>query len=236
MLRKDYTKLYLLQDKFLEFWSNLKLPFYLTGETALGRYYLNHRYSEDLDFFVNQDKNYDKYITTFAQKLDDFFLIDKKKTLKYDTFSRFYISNNETELKIEFVNDVKYRSEKENDIHFGKIDTPLNILSNKISTIVNRDEPKDIFDIVHIALNYNFNWKTVFFETKEKNIINEINVEQRINSFPLQLFSDVSWAKAKIDTSVYEQYINQIANDFITGSDNSLCKTNINIEDATVKI
>jgi predicted nucleotidyltransferase component of viral defense system len=32
-----------------------KIPvgFYLTGGTALSRAYLNHRYSDDLDFFVN---------------------------------------------------------------------------------------------------------------------------------------------------------------------------------------
>ena len=32
---------------------SLKTGFYLTGGTALGRCYLNHRYSDDLDFFVN---------------------------------------------------------------------------------------------------------------------------------------------------------------------------------------
>ena len=52
---KDYRKLYRLQDKFLNWWTNLGLPFYLTGGTALGRYYLEHRSSEDLDFFVNAD-------------------------------------------------------------------------------------------------------------------------------------------------------------------------------------
>ncbi|MBW7858763.1 MAG: nucleotidyl transferase AbiEii/AbiGii toxin family protein [Leptonema sp. (in: Bacteria)] len=30
--------------------SDLKLPFFLTGGTALSRFYLNHRYSDDLDF------------------------------------------------------------------------------------------------------------------------------------------------------------------------------------------
>ncbi|MCD4795127.1 MAG: nucleotidyl transferase AbiEii/AbiGii toxin family protein [Bacteroidales bacterium] len=34
------------------------MPFYLTGGTALVRFYLNHRYSEDLDFFVNKRKKY----------------------------------------------------------------------------------------------------------------------------------------------------------------------------------
>jgi|GEM_PF-1821872 hypothetical protein len=35
-LRKDYRKLYQIQDKFLKWWSNFHFPFYLTGGTALG--------------------------------------------------------------------------------------------------------------------------------------------------------------------------------------------------------
>ena len=64
MLKRDYTKLYQLQVKFLDFWKTINTPFYLTRGTALGRFYLNHRFSEDLDFFVNQDKNYKQYINT----------------------------------------------------------------------------------------------------------------------------------------------------------------------------
>lgn len=43
-----------LQKKFIELFAKnkpLKNRFYLTGGTALAAYYLNHRYSEDLDFF-----------------------------------------------------------------------------------------------------------------------------------------------------------------------------------------
>jgi predicted nucleotidyltransferase component of viral defense system len=232
MLEIDYPKLYKLQDRFLEFWKKYNLPFYLTGGTALGRFYLNHRYSEDLDFFINQDDYYPDYIKNIEKEIKTSFNVDSKMTLKYDSFSRFYINENDLMLKVEFVNDVKYRSGIANDIYFGKIDTPLNILSNKISTIVNRDEPKDMYDIIYLALNYKFNWANVFFETKEKNSINEIEVEQRINSFPTALFNNIKWFLKNPDYSIITHQIKQISNDFITGSDNSLCQTNIAIEDA----
>jgi len=32
--------------------------FYLTGGTALGRHYLKHRYSDDLDLFVNRNNDF----------------------------------------------------------------------------------------------------------------------------------------------------------------------------------
>jgi predicted nucleotidyltransferase component of viral defense system len=42
--------LYPLQYKVLEIVAELPVDFYLTGGTALSRAYLNHRYSDDLDF------------------------------------------------------------------------------------------------------------------------------------------------------------------------------------------
>ncbi len=232
MLRKDYKKLYNLQDSFFNLWKTLDLPFYLTGGTALGRFYLKHRHSEDLDFFVNDDNEYPEHIKKISTALNSNFNIDKSKTVTYENFTRFFIQEDDSFLKIEFINDIGYRSGKPEKIFFGLIDTPLNILSNKIYTLISRDEPKDMFDIIHIALKYCFNWKTVFFETKEKNIVNEIEIEQRINSFPVELFSSVNWLIKDENPEILKRYIRQMADDFIIGADNSLCTTNIKIEDA----
>ncbi len=234
MLKHDYKKLYLLQDKFLKFWKTADMPFYLTGETALGRYYLNHRYSEDLDFFVNNRNDYKQLIEHFSEKLYKNFPVEKQNTLIYEGYSRFYIRENDTFLKLEFVNDVNYHAGNLNEVYFGKIDTPLNILSNKLTAILNRDEPKDIFDIIHISLNYKFNWSDIFFSAKEKAMINEIDVEQRINNFPTELFERVSWFTETQDFNYLQNCIKTIANDFIIGTDNSLSKTNILIENAQV--
>ncbi|GEM_PF-2621830 len=54
-----YTdRLYPLQDGIIGIVKNLNTPFYLTGGTALSRCYLQHRYSDDPDFFVNTDEEY----------------------------------------------------------------------------------------------------------------------------------------------------------------------------------
>jgi hypothetical protein len=42
----------------------LNQPFYLTGGTALSRHYFNHRFSDDLDLFVNNDANFNNYTET----------------------------------------------------------------------------------------------------------------------------------------------------------------------------
>lgn len=51
----EYYKesLYPFQDRILKSVESLLLPFYLTGGTALSRFYFKHRFSDDLDLFVN---------------------------------------------------------------------------------------------------------------------------------------------------------------------------------------
>ena len=46
-----YKKLYDLQDRVLGIVFSREHDFYLTGGTALHRFYYNLRYSDDLDFF-----------------------------------------------------------------------------------------------------------------------------------------------------------------------------------------
>ena len=52
--RKFYDNLYAVQDDLMKIVQDQEVDFYLTGVTALSRCYLNHRYSDDLDFFVNE--------------------------------------------------------------------------------------------------------------------------------------------------------------------------------------
>ena len=50
--------LYPVQDEALAVAARAETGFYLTGGTALGRIHLRHRYSEDLDLFVNDDDRF----------------------------------------------------------------------------------------------------------------------------------------------------------------------------------
>ncbi len=48
-----FDRLYPFQDEVLKVVSGLDTGLYLTGGTAASRAYLNHRFSDDLDFFTN---------------------------------------------------------------------------------------------------------------------------------------------------------------------------------------
>lgn len=219
---KDYRKLYQLQDKFLRWWTKLELPFYLTGGTALGRYYLGHRYSEDLDFFVNSDPKYKGYIFKINKEIHKSFDVNNEQSLYSDDFTRIFIKGDEGFLKIEFVNEVPYRSGDPIRMSFGLLDTPLNILSNKLTAMISRDEPKDLYDIIHFALNYSFNWPDVFNEAKNKAVMNEIDIEERLSTFPVHSFQTVDWIMPLMDTDHLTAALKKVADDFLLGQENSL--------------
>jgi hypothetical protein len=79
-----------------------------------------------------------------------------------------------------------------------------------------------------------FNWLQVFSEAKNKAIINEIDVEKRIKSFPVLLFGSVDWHILPFDIDLISKAIQTIADDFFLGSDNSLGKGKPAIENARV--
>jgi len=234
MSEKDFRKLYRIQDKVLLALKPVLSSFYLTGGTALGRFYLNHRYSEDLDFFLNKSDTFLSLVKTIEKVLISKFSVLIQESVIYEDFVRYYIEDEESVLKIEFVNDIAYRCGVPNNYRYGYIDTPLNILTNKLTAIIGRDEPKDVFDIYTLAQYYKFNWLKVFEEVRNKAIINEIDVEQRIKSFPVLLFQKADWHILPLDIDAVSKAIQILADDFFLGSDNSLGIKKAAIEDARV--
>ena len=67
--------LYPLQDGVMNTISKCGVRFFLTGGTALSRAYYNHRYSDDLDFFINQSQTFDEQLDkVFALLREDGFI------------------------------------------------------------------------------------------------------------------------------------------------------------------
>ncbi len=225
-MHADYYQklLYPLQDKILDLISELELPFYLTGGTALSRFYLNHRYSDDIDLFINSNAEFRNYINKF----ENYFLLHKELVLevinKASDFARFYIHKDNLTLKLDFVNDVPY--------HYGelsykgkvKIDHIFNILSNKLSALA-RYEAKDIVDIIFISLKHNFNWEAMFKIAQEKDTwVNEIDCAEIINTFNTDLLKQILWINQP-DLLYISSLLKAISQDIVLGRDNSLTPT-----------
>jgi predicted nucleotidyltransferase component of viral defense system len=212
--------LYPFQDKILQSIEKLGLDFYLTGGTALGRCYLDHRYSDDLDFFVNNHKDFKKQCNTAINALKKHWTCDVATSS--DTFIRIFIEAQKIVLKLDFVNDVtSHYGELQQSSIFHRIDSWRNILSNKICAL-SRREAKDIVDIVFIAKMYRFEWEKIIIEAKEKDLwVDPIEICQIINQFPTNLLKTIKWTR-KVNIEELKNLINVLHNDIFTGDANSL--------------
>ncbi len=187
-------KLYPLQDKVLQIIGTLDTPFYLTGGTALSRCYFNHRYSDDLDFFVNKDANYQTHVAKIVDGLADLGITELRK---FDTFTSFMVDGL---LKVDLVNDIPSHIGDFNAFGiFSKVDNLQNILSNKISALVSRDEPKDVVDIWTIARSQKVDWKQIFVDVSSKAVgIFPPGIAERLETFPLELLDKIVWVDEKV--------------------------------------
>ena len=100
--------LYPFQNGVLEVISRCETRFYLTGGTALSRGYYQHRYSDDLDLFVNNDADYKEQVEAVLSALCNAgFVQDRNSDFrKYDNFTSIVIVNEKlmTSLKIDSFN------------------------------------------------------------------------------------------------------------------------------------
>jgi len=145
-------RLYPLQDGVLKIVRDLNLPFYLTGGTALSRHFLHHRFSDDLDLFVNADDRFTVYVEQFTAvfqgKRSAFpFSIVEDSLVSAPSYAGIHVAGYGTELKIDFVNDIlSHFGEFEIVERLGRLGSWRNILSNKISAL-SRFTEKDYIDV-----------------------------------------------------------------------------------------
>lgn len=199
----DYKKLYGLQDRVLDAVFGCENEFYLTGGTCLGRFYQEKRYSDDLDFFTNNSSRYGFAVKNIKKALQKDF--DLAVEVESKSFTRFKIDGL---LQIDFVNDIaaRYKNVKVLDNNYI-IDNVENILSNKLTAVIGRDNPKDIFDIYLISKFYTFSWEEILNSAHEKAGFNNEDLIIRLKSFPIHLLERINI----IDTN----FLNNFEDEFI---------------------
>lgn len=133
--------------------SDLVTSFYLTGGTALAVYYLQHRFSEDLDFFASAQEaliGVTTIVTNIAHQLN----ASVEFTRTFPTFVESFLTNPAGErVKIDFAFDTPFRLQPtEVDPQFGiQVDNITDIACNKLSALFGRSEPKDFVDVYFIC-------------------------------------------------------------------------------------
>lgn len=143
-----FETLYPLQERVLARIQTLETDFYLSGGTAASRGYLNHRFSDDLDLFVDDDNRFGLWSARIIQSLADCHDWQVEIALREERFVRLTVLENALPLKVELINDVPARvGAVQRHPLLGRLDSAENILANKITAVLDREEPKDLADI-----------------------------------------------------------------------------------------
>ncbi len=183
----DYKQLYSLQDTVLRIVFSEEREFYLTGGTCLSRFYNEKRLSDDLDFFTNQSLRFSYAVRRIRSALADRF------TLVTETDSRDFVRLRINGiLQADFINDPVPRYGEPVFLESGIIiDSVENILSNKITAVIGRDDSKDIFDLYMIWKFYSINWKDILDSAHNKAFFSNDELIARLSAFPLSMLQSI---------------------------------------------
>lgn len=133
--------------------------FYFTGGTALSSLYLNHRFSDDLDFFCMERFDTQVIFTTMKEW-------GRKFKFKFQSQANnvVYIFNltfdDGTILKVDFGYYPYKRVEPGTKLGLLEVDSKFDIAINKLLTITQRSNAKDFVDLYFLLKKYSL-WDLV---------------------------------------------------------------------------
>lgn len=158
------------QLEFLRLFSqntDLKKKFYLSGGTALAGFYLPYRYSEDLDFF-SEDEVEVEDLSVFMKSIQEkfkFLTMDINSSFNRNLFFLKFPSNI---LKLEFTYYPFPRVGELDKFMEMAVDSVLDIAVNKLFAIYQKPRSRDFIDLYMINKKYKFKVEDLVMKAKLK--------------------------------------------------------------------
>lgn len=158
-----------LQEEMLKIFGSTQESelFHLTGGTALAAFYLQHRLSKDLDFFTAEEE----VIGYFGERLKgnlEAMGIKAQTIRKLKSFFEILASKEEVNAPIHLALDSPFRFEEPSGTPFGvRVDSLIDIATNKLLTVFGRSEPRDFVDI-YFLIKENFSLNELIEKSKLK--------------------------------------------------------------------
>lgn len=136
-----------LKRDFLRAWFAQDRRFFLTGGSALGLFYLDHRHSYDLDLFTNAEVEA-REVRNLVHRTAAHIGAECAALRSAPDFNRFRLTRGEEQEIVDVVVDRSPQLDSEkNDFGGIRVDTLREILANKLTTLLSRAEMKDVVDL-----------------------------------------------------------------------------------------
>ena len=120
--------------------------FYLSGGTALAEFYLQHRLSEDLDFFSEEEFE-SEGVSVVLKKIQKAAGIIRVRYEQSFNRNLFFLELEKDEIKTEFTYFPFPRIEQKKKIGNLSIDSLIDIAVNKVFTIYQKPRSRDYIDL-----------------------------------------------------------------------------------------
>ncbi len=136
------------QSELLRAFFQQEQGFFLTGGAALVGFHLRHRFTDDLDFFTDQEAVFERAPHVLAAVVADLgaSMVARQQATG---FHRYFVSRGDEAVIVDLVLDrvPQIHAEK---LKFDelRVDLPEEIIVNKLNTIVSRCEVRDLVDIL----------------------------------------------------------------------------------------
>ena len=136
-----------LKRDFLHAWFAQERRFFLTGGSALGLFYLDHRRSYDLDFFTS-DEVEAKEVQNLVHRTADRIDAECHAIQSAPDFHRFrLVRGGQREIIDVVVDRAPQLDPRKADFGVIRVDTLREIIANKLATLISRSELKDVVDL-----------------------------------------------------------------------------------------
>jgi predicted nucleotidyltransferase component of viral defense system len=142
----DNSKLNNLQKDFLQAFFARENRFFLSGGAALVGFYFGHRETHDLDLFTleNEIENGFRLVREVAKELNA--SVESIQTAP--DFRRLLLKKNDEAIVVDLVREYVFQVSPEKPIIKNiRVDTPEEILANKLCALLSRSEIRDLVDV-----------------------------------------------------------------------------------------
>ncbi|PIP28377.1 MAG: hypothetical protein COX29_01510 [Candidatus Moranbacteria bacterium CG23_combo_of_CG06-09_8_20_14_all_35_22] len=185
--------------------------FYLTGGTALAEYYLQHRLSEDLDFFSEEEFDIQAINIFFAKNKK---VLGIKKIDIQQSFNRnlIFLYLKEDVIKTEFTYFPFPRIEKKIKRNKLFVDSLEDIAVNKLFTVYQKPRSRDFIDLYLIMKKTNWKIERLIKKAKIKfdwhidylQLGSQFMLSKTVKDYPRMILElkNEEWQKFFIDEAI----------------------------------
>jgi len=135
-----------LQDDFLKAFFKRENSFFLSGGAALVGFYFGHRETHDLDLFTLENDVEEGFRLVHEVANDLKAIVEPIQTAP--DFRRLLLRRDDEAIVVDLVREYVFQISKEKPVINGiRVDSPEEILANKLCALLSRSEIRDLVDV-----------------------------------------------------------------------------------------